>query len=135
MKIRSLKGIEVTLRVDGEDLKEYDDDTSEAILKHSLSKYVECTSGAIFAIGIQSTPKFRYKREDLDCIVYLDGEKAIAHVVDRETLSVKSSTAIEGVLQNVDGATVLERFTFAQLHTSERDLAVSCRRSLIHPTS
>ena len=68
-----LKDIEVVIRVNGQELKEYDDEDASNDDESSVSKYVEATSGAEFQI-LTSAPKlYRFSSDAVAIKIYMDG--------------------------------------------------------------
>lgn len=114
--------VHVRLRVDGEDLAEYDiDDLDDDV--NTVTKYVEATAGANFVVYFSATPQCA--KDPCDVVrmtVYLDGKRITGMIY---TINGPSALgmglydhALEGVESNTATGKVLERFAFAQLLTS-----------------
>ena len=114
-----LKKIEVTIEVKGQKLHEYNNENGGVSNGSSISKYVEATSGAAFAIKI-SIPKWYNFTSDCICAhVYLDGNY-MENVLFIKT-NVKQSKYMD-VEKVMDGVTTYGNsgwqkrpFTFAEI--------------------
>ncbi|KAK0514523.1 hypothetical protein JMJ35_003140 [Cladonia borealis] len=68
-----LKEIEVVIRVNGQELKEYDDEDASNDNESSVSKYVEATSGAQFQIATTAPRSYQFSSDALLMKIYVDG--------------------------------------------------------------
>ena len=68
-----LKEIEVVIRVNGQELKEYDDEDASNDDESSVSKYVEATSGAEFQVVTSAPISYQFSSDALAIKIYLDG--------------------------------------------------------------
>ena len=68
-----LKEIEVAIVVNGQELKEYDDEDAGNDDQNSVSKYVEATSGAEFQIVTSAPIWFEFSSDAVMMKIYLDG--------------------------------------------------------------
>ena len=82
-----LKGIEVSVVIDGKALTEYDDEeTADESPDHpsEVSKYIEAISDAEFSINIKAPKSYDFVRNALCFLLRLDGVQA-AHFVCSKT--------------------------------------------------
>ena len=68
-----LKEIEVAIVVNGQELKEYDDEDASNDDQNSVSKYVEATSGAEFQIVTSAPIWYDFSSDAVLMKIYLDG--------------------------------------------------------------
>ena len=68
-----LKDIKVAIMVNGQELKEYDDEDIGNDDQNSVSKYVEATSDAEFEIMTSAPRWYQFTSDGLGMDVYLDG--------------------------------------------------------------
>ena len=68
-----LKNIKVAITVNGQELKEYDDEDVTNDDQNSVSKYVEATSDAEFKIIASASSQYHFTSDALQMSIYLDG--------------------------------------------------------------
>lgn len=68
-----LKGLTVSIEVNGKSLHEYRDHDVQEVLLDSISKYIESASGAAFAIRVSVPQDFSFTSDALGVFLYLDG--------------------------------------------------------------
>ena len=68
-----LKNIKVAIRIDGQELKEYDDEDYVNDDQSSVSKYVEAASDAEFEITTSAPSWYPFTSDALQISAYLDG--------------------------------------------------------------
>ena len=87
-----LPGVKVEVVVRGTKLEEHDyDDTEE---QRTITKYVEATSGQIFAVLINLLPSFEFQGGCIEFEVEADGMKMGNHIITQH--SGHRSKRIEG---------------------------------------
>lgn len=124
MRLSSLPGLDITLRVDGQDLQEYEhtgeDDSEEETSDDVMKRYVEATSGANFSVEFRTANHFKYRDSELELRVYLDGVWAsgkVLHPCGHHRGHHKTSVA--SAIGHENGRCVSRSFAFADLHTSK----------------
>lgn len=68
-----LKGIKVTIVVNGQDLLEYDDEDAGSNTQGSVSRYIEATSGAEFKITSSAPKSYKFTSDAVRMDICLDG--------------------------------------------------------------
>ncbi|KAK4954399.1 hypothetical protein LTR10_007830 [Elasticomyces elasticus] len=103
MKVDSLPGARVTIKVGGQVLKEYEDNSDELYIPNFGRCYVEASSGAEFEIGLA----FDYASinapsplDSLVCRVYLDGTDTTSRVLDIQGNGYRRGCLIDGRPEN-----------------------------------
>lgn len=95
-----LKDIEVAIMINGQELREYDDEDVGNDDQNSLSKYVEATSDAEFKI-ISSAPRwYQFTSDAVRMEIYMDGASA-----DNCLLLKEDADRINAWQCDFDGAT------------------------------
>lgn len=117
MTRREFPTLDVSLRVGGRRLPEYDDDNDDTDAPKTTTKWVEATTGAIFTVHVHLGPGFPYSAEDIEARVKLDGKYATASLIEPSSGHAAHSLEIKGIRSNKTGDWVLERFKFAGLNT------------------
>ena len=119
MKLDSVAGAEVCLRVNGVPLLEYDDDEDEGQSHLKGVKYVEASSGSNFTVFVKADRASlgNDNRDHVECAVHLDGKWVCGKVLD-VFRTPSFVTDIVGRNGHINGQHVLQRFTFADLETS-----------------
>ncbi|KAK5135531.1 hypothetical protein LTR08_005166 [Meristemomyces frigidus] len=103
MKLTGVEGLEVTLRMHGADLQEYDDESGPLMPSNSAA-YVEA-SGAEFSVHIGSQSRQLKSPAVADvilCYVYLDGKKVTGDVCNTNTTANNLDRTVNGVTENRD---------------------------------
>jgi hypothetical protein len=112
-----LKGIKVTIVVNGQDLHEYNDDDAGSNTRSSVLKYIEATSGAEFQIKSSAPKSYKFTSDAVRMETYLDGIDVAATVFRKA--EAKPDHAWNTVLKGARGygSTGWEcrPFTFAEL--------------------
>jgi len=116
MKIATLPGVQVKLRVNGADLQEYADNTDELYTPKIGRQYVEAVSGADFEIcfAVEYGAVVSHTQADVvACHIYLDGKWVTAQVLDTSSSAWAHGRAdngrgecrcsIDGRVENVGG--------------------------------
>ncbi|KAK0786466.1 hypothetical protein LTR91_022384 [Friedmanniomyces endolithicus] len=116
MKIATLPGVQVKLRVNGADLQEYADNTDELYTPKIGRQYVEAVSGADFEIcfAVEYGAIVSHTQADVvACHIYLDGKWVTAQVLDTSSSAWAHGRAdngrgecrcsIDGRVENVGG--------------------------------
>ena len=68
-----LKDIKVAIVVNGQELREYDDEDAGDDDQNSVSKYVEATSGAEFQIATSAPMWYEFASDAVVMTIYVDG--------------------------------------------------------------
>jgi hypothetical protein len=108
-----LPGLTVEIIVNDAPLPEYDDDTDAGDSSTTVTKYVEATSGANFAIKVSFTEEFPFPMGDMRAMISLDGQ-TVARKVIRES-SFFQNRLFEGRSSQIGGYSKIQLFYFAEL--------------------
>ncbi|KAI4681913.1 uncharacterized protein J4E84_007510 [Alternaria hordeiaustralica] len=99
--------------VNGAPLPEYDDDSDTPASPTTVTKYVEATSGANFAIQVSVTEDFPFPKGDMLAAISLDGQ-----VIERG-ISPESrffhTRLYHGRSSQIGGHPKIQKFCFAEL--------------------
>ena len=122
MKLIGVEGLEVTLRMNDIDLKEYEDE-SGALIPSKGSTYVEATSGAEFSIHVRSQhTQFRSPTvgDVLVCSIILDGKEVTGAIYDMHPARARDlRETVKGVAEKRGPGYYMSSFQFAELATSK----------------
>lgn len=118
MRAGGLPGLKLSLSVDGSNLHEHQTEIQDSDIALTATTYVEAVAGAAFVINIALEPGFKYRRDQLKLVVYLDGSRIRHKFVNlgRGSKIVK----IEKINETVGGQRTIRRFLFAEHQTSMR---------------
>ena len=94
--------IEVTVRVDHEDLIEYEDDQIENDDPKRVTRYIEATNGKAFSIKIRAQAPYQWTSECLAADIKIDGGMA-CHPLYKKKLYAQNPTKY---YETRDGTTV-----------------------------
>jgi len=131
--LEGLKGIEVTVHVDGQALHEYEDDEAErqpgAIGEYQASKtvtkYVEAVTGKEFAISIKVRAPYEMDCPTLAFWIMVDGSEVSRRVLRKQKYcNNNGEDVIFGVKNQNDSMTQrcsIRYFLFAEIQTSKCD--------------
>ena len=108
-----LDGLTVTIRVDGQDLREYD------LGSEAESAYIEVASGQQFTVEVRYTMVYRYPRDDISCAVYLHGKYIDAVVSRAHDVMVCRPLTCRDARGYVNGVHQLRPLHFGALATIE----------------
>lgn len=129
--ISALRGIQVTIRVNGNALPEYEDDEDgdeESGLpdrtrpKHKVSKYIESTEGQEFGINISVSNPYEMDCPALGFTIIVDGKKVGGRVMEKSDYHNRGSWtgSRNGINKGKPGETgVFRAFTFSAIKTCE----------------
>ena len=123
MKLSTVPGVEVTiLGANDVALREYDHGASDLGDDKTGTRYVEAISGSNFSVCFKAY-KEGLRANDQDCLlaaIYLDGKHAISKVlrIDQHPYPLFHMHQ-SGVESNIGGQSVLQKFEFAALKTSD----------------
>lgn len=125
MRLDAVPGLEIALRVNLQDLKEYEDAEGEVAgqdgRNNAAVRYVEAVSGANFSVEFRTDRRFTYRNADLEMSVYLDGVFAEGQVYyARPTHGGHNDKTVSGRADTENGQFLFRRFAFADLETSKR---------------
>ncbi|KAK5250346.1 hypothetical protein LTR16_005983 [Cryomyces antarcticus] len=112
--LEDVPGIEVAITVNGNDLKEYEEDDIVNEPK-TVTKYIEATSGVNFGIRYSVARRFPMKGDCITFSMYLDNEKCGSSVVTKASVNTSSSQHCKYGRNEADSK--LRRFMFAALET------------------
>ncbi|KAK5005815.1 hypothetical protein LTR60_006144 [Cryomyces antarcticus] len=116
--LEDVPGIEVAITVNGNDLKEYEEDDIVNEPK-TVTKYIEATSGVNFGIRYSVARRFPMKGDCITFSMYLDNEKCGSSVVTKASVNTSSSQHCKYGRNEADSK--LRRFMFAALETGSSD--------------
>lgn len=112
MRADFLEGVSVSVRADGQDLHEYESDTTGLETAKTATAYIEAKPDSNFAIEIRLTSAFPYTKDHLTCNMFLDGKWVRGKVAN---LSVRGTVmSMDGSLEMVNGISAKRRFAFAE---------------------
>ena len=114
---------ECSILVDGEALKEYEDDEpDQTSTPKSLSKYVAAVAESHFSVECKVKPKFRFGKADhLSFQISLDGVDQLGVVMSKHSYSTVDgfSNCKNGVTWKNDEAYTVQKFRFATVAISK----------------
>jgi hypothetical protein len=123
-----IKGIRVTVHVDGQALQEYDDDeievkpgdVGEYQASRTVSKYIEATGDKEFSIHVSIRSPYKMDCPALCFNTYVDGVYIPSPLSTKTRYQSKGSfdAKIEGVISGPHGRTILKPFKFSSIKTS-----------------
>lgn len=121
MKVDALPGLKISLRSNGSNLPEYEEDIEEDIPLPG-SCFVEITAEATFSVHVDARKVVGKDRRDaIGVFVHLDGSKQsiIGKICDPGTCHTGHHRVvdIEGVQSNTKGGSVFQKFQFSALDT------------------
>ncbi|KAF2872366.1 hypothetical protein BDV95DRAFT_661569 [Massariosphaeria phaeospora] len=105
-------GLEVKIVVDGEPLKEYEDDGTPA--PKSVTKYIEAVSDAKFEINYAFNKDYPHAY-DVRVVVKLDGQQVDDSLDPYSTLFRDGGHTVSGATSCLDGKWFMADFRFSQL--------------------
>ena len=108
-----LPGLSVEIIVNNALLPEYDDDSDTPASPTTVTKYVEATSGAHFAIKIKLTEKFPFPVGVLGGMISLDGKFVVGAFRDKDHFF--GTTLTEGVSIQIGQYVRIQKFCFDEL--------------------
>lgn len=112
--------VSVTLRVNGQDLKEYENEEEPAEEVDGCTevvRYVESVVDANFSVEMQVAPS--RVRCDYELTVYLDGKWVAGSLYQDSKTKTPGKVSVDGTTLYTDGQYRYAKFAFAPLHTSE----------------
>lgn len=117
-----IPGIEFSVQVNDQDLKEYDapDAGDEDETHPTCTKYIECIDEAFFQIRFQVTHEYDWSESpyDLSLKVYIDGKCLLKKLVRRHQLYNTVSTGVhESTTRGKSGGWRHCKFQFASIKT------------------
>ncbi len=112
---KGVDGIEVTILVDGKDLKEYVDENSQEE-ERTVSKYVEAVSGKSFAVRCRVSKKAKFKGDAISINVYADGKSVGGIYAQHARLKQAAVDHLIDSLQVTSNR--YQKFVFSEIHTS-----------------
>lgn len=111
MRADFLRGIKVSVRVDGRDLQEYDIDVDGK----TATCYVEATPGATFVVEVSLDRSFPFNKDHLTSQAFLDGKGVCAKVTSLSSIPTSgSSVLLDGAVESTMTSTTIRRMTFAE---------------------
>lgn len=117
--ITGVPGLSVTIVVDGQNLREYEDESDQPMTGiPEVVKFVESTSGSTFSVLVKTTPDFDLAPEEsLNPQVYIDGNFTRGKLLGPESLS--RGYRFEGPIYKEGAHWMLSKYTFADIVTCE----------------
>ena len=116
-----LGDIEVTVQVDGQDLREFYDQDGNNTPDAALSKYIEAVSGARFQIVAIVSTSYRFVSSALGFEIFIDGDPVERGLIRREMIlsrgnnSTHITRTFEGASRFGDSGWELRPFTFTEI--------------------
>lgn len=110
-----LPGVEVTVDVDGNPLKEYEDRDEEEPEK-TITRYVEAQSGKKFSIRVKCSKECKFKGDSITFRFYADGTNADAIVLEK--------TSPDYVCQGFESHGRTSKFRFSTLETGKLEIFI-----------
>lgn len=120
MKSEAWNGLTVKLRVNGNDLTEYDQGDQDGGEPNTSVCYVEAVPGANFSIELRAQQRFPYRSYYIRSAVKLDGVAAQSTIYSPDYANEIMRRSEAGVYNGGPNSGTLERFTFAELKTSKQ---------------
>ncbi|PQE20745.1 hypothetical protein CJF30_00002064 [Rutstroemia sp. NJR-2017a BBW] len=119
-----LPDIEVTVDVDKQPLKEYNDDDIEVVpgkigehqASRTVAKYIEAVSGKEYSINMKVGSGYQRDFPTLGFTITIDGKKVVSWLLT-EDRGLPWSKRTKGVESVVDGHGILKCFQFSGLKT------------------
>ncbi|TGO68181.1 hypothetical protein BELL_0843g00030 [Botrytis elliptica] len=126
-----LPGVEVTIRVNGVQAQEYDDDedieagpgrSGEYQALRTVSKYIEAIDGAEFSIVCTLLPKFKFRAPNLQADVSVDGNYSQGKIIAPEEIG-KSPTQFDGPINfhPIGNRSTVQKYRFSELLISSEE--------------
>jgi len=113
-----LPGLTVEIIVNNALLPEYDDDSVTPASPTTVTKYVEATSGANFAIKVSLIEKeFPFPKGYIEAAVSLDGRRLMSAIISEAQFF--KHRMIEGRQSQIGEHYKIQRFCFAELEISK----------------
>ncbi|KAH9825805.1 hypothetical protein Tdes44962_MAKER04016 [Teratosphaeria destructans] len=117
MKFTDFSDLQVSLKTDGVELAEFDDEDGEFPRIDRQTKFVEATSGANFTVELHC-PHQLCPNDYVSCCVKLDGQYVTSSICEHRRnhrpITIEGRRAFGS-----DGRPTLQRFAFAELHTND----------------
>ncbi|RAL68253.1 hypothetical protein DID88_008953 [Monilinia fructigena] len=127
--LNGIRGIQVTVRVDGKALEEYDDDEFEAVsgeagkyrALRTVAKYIESCTGKNFDIRYEVNDEYKFDSLNITFSIYVDGTKVSSRFVANGDPCPRKNT-VRGLQSRFEnGRTVVRPFHFRDMITSMDD--------------
>ncbi|KAF2491026.1 hypothetical protein BU16DRAFT_141592 [Lophium mytilinum] len=119
--LNDLPGLKVEIVVNGQTLKEYDDDDEDPEEKpRTVTKYIEATSGASFEVRFTFTRLFSLSMYSFAMDIYLDGKFMDNMCIQKNDL-FKGPIELTGVRSKKGEQWYLEKFCFSKLAIDDGD--------------
>ena len=113
-----MPGLTVEIIVNNALLPEYDDDSVTPASPTTVTKYVEATSGANFAIKVSLIEKeFPFPKGYIEAAVSLDGRRLMSAIISEAQFF--KHRMIEGRQSQIGEHYKIQRFCFAELEISK----------------
>ncbi|KAK5162845.1 hypothetical protein LTR04_002944 [Oleoguttula sp. CCFEE 6159] len=106
--LEDVPGIEVAITVNGNDLKEYEEDDIVNEPK-TVTKYIEATSGVNFGIRYSVARRFPMKGDCITFSMYLDNEKCGSSVVTKASRIRKCEDLTGNVVEALKSLRIIGR--------------------------
>ena len=106
-------GLAVEIFVNGAPLPEYDDNSDTSASPTTVTKYVEATSGANFAIKVSFTEGYPFPKGDVEARISLDGR--VIHKGMNCEDRFYHTRLYQGRSIQIGGHPKIQKFCFAEL--------------------
>ncbi|PQE06594.1 hypothetical protein CJF31_00009722 [Rutstroemia sp. NJR-2017a BVV2] len=128
-----LPDIEITVDVDKQPLKEYNDDDLQVVpgevgeyqASRTVSKYIEAVSGKDYCINMKVGSGYQRDCPTLSFELDIDGKRIRSWCL-RECQKLPWSNRVRGVKTMVDSNVCLKCFQFSELETCESTVLIEC---------
>ncbi|PVH81475.1 hypothetical protein DL98DRAFT_587389 [Cadophora sp. DSE1049] len=137
--LESLPGVEVTVCVDGEALKEYNTENDIVTNKNrvaarqksrTITKYIEATTGKGFLVKIVVKAPYKMNCHNISFTVEVDGQYIKSHLMTKNNLAKdlngpkkEWSCSIEGPVEKVRSRGAVKCMHFTEIHSTDEALA------------
>lgn len=117
----TLPGLEVTITVDGADLKEYEETGAELEPK-VVTRYIEAISDANFVITYRLAPELLFTGDCIKLDTYVDGVWVYAPLVDSSSVGAESVVRkCGGPIISTEQGFITRRLKFSLLEIGKRN--------------
>jgi hypothetical protein len=112
-----LPGLAVEIIVNDAPLPEYDDDTDAGDSPTMVTKYVEATSGANFAVEVAFTEEFPFPKGDMRAGTSVDGRLLSSRIIREDYFFEKF--LVEGRKCEIGQHSKIQKFCFSELEVGK----------------
>ncbi|KAI4629253.1 uncharacterized protein J4E87_003515 [Alternaria ethzedia] len=112
-----LPGLAVEIIVNDAPLPEYNDDSDTPASPTTITRYVEATSGANFAIKVSVTKGYPFPKGDMEAKISLDGRAVVGKLICEAWFF--EERLFEGLNSQIGEHSKIQKFCFAELEIVE----------------